>query len=163
MLHRLAQGARAPGRQHQPPRPVRISEIVNVAPVGGRRSRRRLGLQQLLDQRALAGARRAEGEDVEAAVANAEAGADRFDCALLSDELRQIRKLFGGREGQLVHGAAAPQLRGGKRHPRRDRHRAGRVGRDGLLQPGRRSIIAHGWHGHPLPFVLFNPIRPVGP
>src|SRR5262245_57934480 len=59
-LHCSGEPSAAPRRQLQVTRPLRIVEIVDVAPVGGRRFGLRFLAQQILDHQVPTGAARAE-------------------------------------------------------------------------------------------------------
>ena len=108
-LHREAQRDRAAGRQLDAAGPVRIGEVVDIAPVGRRGLLCCLGGKHLAHQGVPAGPRRAEGEDVEALVPHGDAEAEGIDRPFLADQPVECGEFVGGGEFQLVRRAAASQ------------------------------------------------------
>jgi hypothetical protein len=88
-LHALA------GRQAEGTRARGLLEVVDVTPVVGRRPVRGALLDDALDHRVLAGAARAQGEDVVALALDGDAQLDGGDGPLLADELDAVVEVVG--------------------------------------------------------------------
>ncbi len=113
--HRRVEFGRATGRQGNRRRPVRLGEVVDLAPVERPRPPRRLGFQQHPDRPLHAGVRGADGEDVEAA--RADPGAER-QCvagALVADRSVERLEVGGGGECERCDIGAPVQPVGGQR------------------------------------------------
>ena len=95
LLHVGAEPAAPAGRQLERARLVGLLEVVDVAPVGRRRHSGRRLLDVAPDERVLAGAGRAVGEDVVAMAPDADAEPDRLQRTLLAEAVRGRAGLAG--------------------------------------------------------------------
>ena len=109
----------APARQRDRHRPVRGCEIVDIHPVGRQRPREGGFLHQGFDELLGVGAARADGEYVEATLADFAAKADGFVRARLTDQPRLRREVRRGREFQPADVGGAIQAIGRQRLHRR--------------------------------------------
>jgi hypothetical protein len=115
LLHVVLQARAHAGGKLDRARLVRLTEIVDVAPVGG------LGLladplvEKLADQGALAAAGLAHDVEVVAGMVHADAEMGRFDGAHLADAVRQVLEFRRGRETEAAGIASAVQAVRGER------------------------------------------------
>ena len=110
-LHRGGEPGARTRRKPQIPRPLRVVEIVDIAPVGWRRLALRPVSQQVFDHGVPAGTARSEGVDVVPFGADPHCEVERLDGPLLPDQPRRLFQLAAQLEWQLGRIAAAIQQR----------------------------------------------------
>ena len=98
LLELTAQAPAGSGRKLEQPGLARVLEVVDVAPVGGRGSRRRHRLEERLGERVATAGGRAEDEDVVAVGVDADAELERLDRAWLPDAGGEDLEVGGGLE-----------------------------------------------------------------
>src|SRR3546814_8272289 len=79
---------------------VRRLEVVEIDPVGRHGLAAGFFAQQALHHRALAGSGRPEHEEIVAVVPDGRAEMDRFQRALLADDMVKVPHLFGGLDSE---------------------------------------------------------------
>jgi hypothetical protein len=112
--HRFLESGRAPAGERDRDRLVRLREIVDVDPVGGRRALAGLALQQFADRALHARARRADGEHVEPARADARAERERLAGPALADQPVDRFEVRGRLEPELREVGAPVEPFGGQ-------------------------------------------------
>jgi hypothetical protein len=120
LRHGLAEAPSLAGGEAQRARPVRLREVVHVAPVGRRRLAGRPLFQKTSHHPVPARAGRAEDEQVVAVTAHAGAELERGQRPLLTHHVHRHRELGGALVGDQFHRAGRVQLlgcQGGYRHP----------------------------------------------
>ncbi len=98
VLHRHAELGALAGREAQRVGPVRLVEVVNVAPVVRRQSAAGVVLDVLADRRRAAGAGLTGNDDVEALALDGQAELQRLDRAVLADQADKRLDLLSSRE-----------------------------------------------------------------
>ena len=109
LLGVVVKGPRLPRRKPDRPRLVRLGEVVDVTPFRRRRPAGGDALRIAADEVVLAGAGRAEGEQVVAGVAHAHGEVHRLGRALLADGLLERLELGGGGEVEFARVAGRKQ------------------------------------------------------
>ena len=95
LLHIVAQFTATTGRQLQCVRPVRLTEVCDVTPVTGRRPRRRVGRQCLVQEVMFADARRTHDVQIVATAFDAGGKLDRLQHPFLPQRRLLRRQLSG--------------------------------------------------------------------